>query len=643
MCNQRFTIIISVLSYAAVFGASELNETTYASLPPLYGLDNWLSCRRPGDVYCMVDAVLLPNSSSTLMNLLEDYSNVTLKHYNRTQIHRGVCVSRCGVADGPGDWRTAAQVCVNQSMQEFGLEAQVLSTSWCSSSDPEPASSSARSLGVICIAIVVITFLATGLHILGERCAKADGNKFLLAFSIMRNWSIMTYDRSKPRKDERMKDLACIEGVRFLGIQCVIFSHVILIYVYSYIDNPQFIEKMYDHFGWKLVLNSPLWLQAFFSLSGFLTAYSVLITSEKRNLTFPQCLMSIINRYIRLTPIAVLALWFTIAWYPLMGAGPQWAWIVEREAHDCSERWWYHVLYVHNHIPLGKFCMGHTWYLAADMQLHIFGILLLLLLVRYRSAVIPVLCTFVAASAAAAGLVVYFYDLTPIITAQSPEILRTMFLGSRILPILYLPSWMNLAGYLGGIATAFIHHHNQINGVKLNESKVFNILFHAALTLGGTVVLAGVVFLSDSPPPNWAAALYSSFDRLLVAIFFNVFLLGCLSRCKSVFRDMLMWRGFHVLGRLSYCAYVIHFIILRFAVANNTQLGHASLFSMISLLIIASVLTYLVSIPCCLLIELPAIQLWKALVESEPERPVEPAPRSHAPAKFDLVAHTNRV
>ena len=60
-------------------------------------------------------------------------------------------------------------------------------------------------------------------------------------------------------------------------------------------------------------------------------------------------------------------------------------------------------------------------YLAADMQLHIIGVFLLLVLMRYKRATIPVLMLLVVASALASGLVVYFYDLTPIVTAQTPE------------------------------------------------------------------------------------------------------------------------------------------------------------------------------------------------------------------------------
>ncbi|VVC94099.1 unnamed protein product [Leptidea sinapis] len=374
-----------------------------------------------------------------------EYSSQSLKHYNRSQIHRGVCVSRC---DGnTSDWRAAAEKCVNETVQQYGLEAELLNATWCSTVGESRNSQSSQVLWVVVILLLVLTLLATGLHILGDKCGRCDGNKYLMAFSLKKNWHILNYDRSKPRHDARMKDLACLEGMR-------------------------------------------------------------------------------------LTPVAIFALWFTIAWYPQLGSGPQWAWIVDREAHDCSERWWYHVLYVHNHIPLGKFCMGHTWYLAVDMQLHIIGILVLLLLMRYPFLTSAVLAFLLLATTVAAGCVTYLYQLSPIITAQSPEDLRTFFLNSSILPKLYLPSWMNMSGYVCGMATAFIHSHYKKAAIKLNQKKI-------------------------------------------------------------------------------------------------------------SLLITTSVVTYLLCIPICLIVELPMVQLWKAVFESlEPVHPTE----DHAPTspKFDLVASIRR-
>ncbi|GBP67870.1 Nose resistant to fluoxetine protein 6 [Eumeta japonica] len=361
-------------------------QTAFSSLPALYALDAWSRCPAPAR-YCLVEAAILPQDSPTY-RLLEDYSAQSLKHYNRTLIHRGVCVAKCAPPAAASE-HDALQYCVNRTLwEEHGLQAQVLSVGWCSSSSSKALTTEERVFGIICLILLAAALLATIYHIILVTCAKAEGNKYVLAFSLKKNWSILTYNRAKPRQDERMADFSCIEGLRVLAIQCVIFSHVLFVYIYSYVDNPQYIEKMYDSPVWQTNLNAPLWVQVFFSMSACLTAYTFLVYTEKRKSNWTMFFSSIFNRWIRLTPAAVFALLFTSTWFPRLGSGPQWGLLVEREAQDCRQRWWYHALYIHNHLPLGKFCMGHTWYLAADMQLHVIGILLLLTFYRYppRSA-----------------------------------------------------------------------------------------------------------------------------------------------------------------------------------------------------------------------------------------------------------------
>nr|XP_034835576.1 nose resistant to fluoxetine protein 6-like [Maniola hyperantus] len=609
--------------------------SAFAEAPPLFALDEWAQCQRPADVYCIVHAALTSATPNRFLDLLREYSADTQKHFNRTLVHRGVCVSRCG-GEAPETWRDAAQICVNQSLARYDLEAQVLSVQWCNKPVPK-LSTSAFVFNVVMLILLAVTSLATGLHVFGKFCGRFQGNRYLLAFSVKNNWQILTHIRSTPKAEDRTSDLSALEGIRFLGTLGVISTHVTIVYLYSFIDNPEFIESMFDHIPTQLAFNSPLWMQVFFSISGFLTAYFTLIYAEKKSLTVGKCVLSFINRFIRLTPVAMLGIWFTIA-YPRLGVGPQWQLLVARESHDCTERWWYHLLYVHNHLTLGKFCMGHTWYLAVDMQLHILGSVLLLVFLRWRKSIAPVILALVSSSIVATGLIAYFYDLSPIITAQTPEIVSNMFRGSELMTKLYLPVWTNLCGYLFGFAVAFIYHSNQVKGVKLNEVKWFNLVFHATLTLALCVTLAGVAFLSDTKPPRWAAILYSSFDRVLVALCFNIFLLGCFSNCKSVLRDALSWRGFHVLGRLSYSVFIVHFIIMRMTVASNTQIGHISFYTMISLLIVSSVLSYVVAIPVYLLVEMPFIQLWKAIVGEDKKKGDEDYNQNQAaPTKLNIV------
>ncbi|XP_063626457.1 nose resistant to fluoxetine protein 6-like [Cydia splendana] len=596
---------------------------TLDSVPPLFYLDDWARCRRPGDVYCVLEAVLVSGNQTTLQ-LLKDYSSQSLRHFNRTLVHRGVCATRCE-AEGPAE--TRARSCVNEGLRPYGVQAQFNNTRSLCVSAKTSMGHDARALAVVLLALVVLAALATATHIITDRF-DVKCPRLVAAFSLRRNWQILTYDRTKPRSDQRMKGVACMEGIRVMGMQCVIFAHVLLLTGTSFIDNPQFLEHIYETFAGQAVMNSPVWLQAFFCLSGFLLSYSTLIGVESSPFTPLKAFVAVVNRWIRLTPVAGIMLWFTISWLPQLGSGPLWSWYVDSEAEACSERWWYHILYVHNHLPLDKLCMGHTWYLAVDMQLHILGMLLLLVLVRYRSVALPILGTLLACSAAAAGFVVYWYQLTPIVTAQSPEDLRTLFSKSLILPKLYLPMWMNLAGYACGMAAAFVLYEIQRKGIKLRDSKLFNLIFHLSLPVGTAIVWLGVSFLHEETPPQWAAIAYSALDRPLVAICFAIFMLGCVTKCKSALRSMFAWKGFHTLGRLSYCVFLTHFVILRVLVTSNPQLGHPTTLSLISLLITASVLSHLAAIPLCLLAELPAIELFKALTEKE---------RVPAPIDLDLV------
>ncbi|CAH2089115.1 unnamed protein product [Euphydryas editha] len=515
------------------------------------------------------------------------------------------------------------------------FQAEILAVQFCNTPETVYTNPSTGIFNIVILSLLVITILATLIQVFGGRCTGFSENKFILAFSLKRNWQILTRIKSEKEFDHRTKDLLCLEGIRFLGTLGVIFTHTSITYVYSYIDNPEYIEHMFDQLSAKVAFNTPLWMQVFFSISGFLTTYFCLIYSETNKLSILKCILAILHRYIRLTPVALFALWFTMTWYPRLGAGPQWAWLIQREAVDCTERWWYHAIYVHNYLPLGKYCMGHTWYLAVDMQLHVLGLVLLFIFLRWRSSVKPIIFVLLIGSTIATGLVVHFFNLTPIITSQAPQIVNNMFKDSRNLTILYLPLWMNLSGYLLGIATAFIFYHHQINGYKLSEAKWFRLAFHSSLPLAGAVSLAGVAFLAERAPPRWAAATYSALDRGLIALGFCVFLLGCISRCHSILRDALLWRGFQVIGRLTYSVFIVHFIIMRIIVACNTQIGHVSAYSMICLLVVGIVLSYIVAIPIYLFIEMPSIQLWKALTRSDNKK--ENTNQQQSSTKLDIV------
>ncbi|CAK1550256.1 unnamed protein product [Leptosia nina] len=623
-----FIYAILVVSIKAVLGSKiQMNDTLLEWFPPLYDLDEWSSCQHPMDQYCIVDAVLYSNQPSKLLDTLKEYSAETAKHYNRTQIHRGICIPRC-----PGnstDVVEAAQSCIDESIRPYHLEAKVISVNWCRTAGTQRASGGARAMGVIVVTLLVITLVATGVSLVDGK----QGNKVLLAFSLKKNWELLTSNRLK--QESRLKDFKCLDGVKALGIQSVIFTHVVIVSSHSFTDNPDFIERLYDQLPWKVLMNSPLFLQVFFSMTGFITSYFVLIVAEKRTINLAACVFSTISRYIRLAPVTLFALCFTMFWFPLLGSSPHWTWLVEREANSCSQVWWYFPFFGQNFIDTKNYCLGHLWYVGADMHFHIFGMLLLVVLLRFRWLAIPVLSTIFISIGVASGVVAYIYGHMPIITGQPPEVLRTLFADSSVIPHLYIVPWVN-PGFFAGLIIGFIHYRNIQKGIKLSEILWFNILFKISLHLTALVAALGVFFLADNSPPLWVGVVYTMFDRTLVSVFLSISILGLVTFLLTA----LSWRGFDVLGRLTYCAFVIHFIILRFIMANNTTLIHINLFSIVYFQIITTVLTYIVSIPVHLIIELPLIQVWKATVEVPRPSSAEPTTEKgdHTTANGENVA-----
>ncbi|KOB72286.1 hypothetical protein OBRU01_12314 [Operophtera brumata] len=99
-----------------------MNESEYNMMPPLFHLDEFDAClQQPGGTYCVLDG----------------YSAHTVKHYNHTQIHRGVCVtSTCQQylheANTTMDLTDTLEACLNDSLwNEYQIEGKLAKLRYC--------------------------------------------------------------------------------------------------------------------------------------------------------------------------------------------------------------------------------------------------------------------------------------------------------------------------------------------------------------------------------------------------------------------------------------------------------------------------------------------------------------------------------
>uniref|UniRef100_A0A182SE93 Uncharacterized protein n=1 Tax=Anopheles maculatus TaxID=74869 RepID=A0A182SE93_9DIPT len=98
---QVLTVFVcSVLcTIVSVQCAEQFNMTQYRLMPRVFHFDDYDECLLDDpsvpDVYCMVKAVVQPNTSSSAWNVIAHYSSNWKQHLNHAHLDRGLCLSGC--------------------------------------------------------------------------------------------------------------------------------------------------------------------------------------------------------------------------------------------------------------------------------------------------------------------------------------------------------------------------------------------------------------------------------------------------------------------------------------------------------------------------------------------------------------------
>lgn len=159
--------------------------------------------------------------------------------------------------------------------------------------------------------------------------------------------------------------LSCINGIKAISMVCIITGHSLLFLVGGPVENSNFFEKQSQYIRNAFVLNSPLLVDTFLLLSGFLFTRLILDEMDKRRGKINFGIIYIF-RYIRLTPayFAIISLYAT--WFVHLGDGPLWLQRISLEQERCKASWWRNILYVNNYVGSSDVCMFQSWYLAGE-------------------------------------------------------------------------------------------------------------------------------------------------------------------------------------------------------------------------------------------------------------------------------------
>ena len=346
----------------------------------------------------------------------------------------------------------------------------------------------------------------------------------------------------------------------------------------------------------------------------------------------------LLMRYLRLTPSYATVIGLSIL-VPTIGApgGPFWPETMGQLEPACRNNWWANLLYVNNFYETDKLCLIHSWYLSNDWQFFLLALCLFgLMYISKKLALLLMVSVFLASSAATFSIIVA-NDFPPTIVTTSPAVAeRWQFIHS-----LYYKPWPHLPAYLIGLFVGYLillvqkQQEQQRSQAKLGPEPKVGETGTSTLAMAPGWRLAcwllfgsvAIALLNSIYPWNMGiavdplvAGLHGATFRTLWAAC-NAWLVFALiisgdkqTGSRNLLGQFLSWRGFQLTSRLTYCAYLVHPLIIYYHFGVLRERIDSSLYGQTFRFLATLLLSYLFAFLLSLLVESPSIQLQRFLI-----------------------------
>ncbi|XP_052565831.1 O-acyltransferase like protein-like [Culex pipiens pallens] len=577
-------------------------------LPALYRYDNYDQCLAQGSTFCMVRAVVKPNSSNEVWNRIQStYSNG--RFYRHNLVERAICIERClqivnelshserqELLGEPFavDFKyfldakffplqshhrklhgEVVNVCVNRELRsEFGLEA-FAEIEYCH--EPNRRVDPLDTWDVICIAVIclviVFSILSTifDYHLkkklsLGDHFGtnlESIEHRLATVWSVPRNLRSMT----APPRSVLGKDFLCLEGVRFVTMFVVVVVHVAQMWMRIPLQNPELFEEAFQNSIFASVCQMTTNLvQLFFTIGGLLTAVNLLdfLAKNPGNIRSWWKVLwdKVVNRLKRLLPVYLFMILIVATLFRRIPIGPLYDRIVGAESSNCRTNWWINLLFVNNYVNGNDTCLRASWYLSADLQYYLFGIFALLMMTRFSKTTKYWIGFMVILNFAGPGLEIWFRQLPPLST-NAIRFSAPTFFDDEWMEKMYKPFQTSSAGYFYGIMAGMMYHQIKHSGKILESQKVRSAI--AILAIVVTVACYAPAYLlyeANLKPLPWPMPIYGSVAKNICSIAAAVVFVNAALNEEGSFRNIMEHTCLVPLGKLSYTVYHINFVLV---------------------------------------------------------------------------------
>ncbi|KAH8235373.1 hypothetical protein KR038_003215 [Drosophila bunnanda] len=396
--------------------------------------------------------------------------------------------------------------------------------------------------------IMVLSILAA-LMVLSTLCdyfLSRDLIPWIKAFSARANCRVL-FRLVEPGSNPNVID--CLHGIRCLSFIWVVYGHVYLVNVFA--PNLNYVD-LHTVSWWRsaysmLLQHAAYSVDTFFFLSGLLLVVIALRTMEKTKgkLNVP---FMYLHRYLRLTPILAMAIIVYMTILPRMGDGPLYGSVNFDDYSQCEDTWFWTLLYVQNYAT-HNICLGHSWYLAVDMQLYIIAPLLLIALYKWgrKGAALIFVLMLLLASCLFTMMIVKNLSLLDETNDAMKEI--------------YFSTHTRASPYLIGILFGYFLHVNRGKSFKLTRPAVL-LGWLVSLALLFTCIFAVFRYAKHLDTPSiLEEAFYLTFTRIAWPLGLCWLVFACMQGYGGLANSFLSSPLWQPLSRLSYSAYIFHMFI----------------------------------------------------------------------------------
>ncbi|XP_058835520.1 nose resistant to fluoxetine protein 6-like [Topomyia yanbarensis] len=668
---MKSTTLLSLVTFVTVqwfpvtsgfgFGV-QFNMSEYWQMPALFQYESIEGCLRsnPAGVFCVVKSVVKPDDRSLIWRTIEKYSQYPYQ-YQHSVLTRGICLEQCEelvktLTDRQrvqflqakfdveyryiiNDWMLPnihnyrhqygrlVNICQNYRMRTKYNISVYSELEHCTTNSTRRTDyldivfyATILSLLLLTIASTVYDSLSAKDHNHYRMPLKGTKANLLTAFSLRRNINRLTI---KLKTDPIQQDLRFLDAVRVHIMSSITFSHVVIGLGMTTSQNPEVMEKLLSRPGVQMFLSLvPFEVDVFFAISGLLLAVHFIKYTEGKRFGFKPFWMGVVNRYLRSLPVYALVMLFSISIFDRLQISPSAYKIMPMVRTICRDKWWTNLLFINNYYRPGEQCLIHTWYLAADFQLFVTGLTILMVLWKCNSLLRPITYFLLIVGMVLPMVNVYYNSVDAMMLLNLKGSAFQMWYDEWFTRT-YQATETHCLCYFAGMLVGIIYHKMQNDDLLLAKSKLYKTLQYLTFPVLVLFCLPAPLFqqFSFSKPSVWMA-LYAGIHRLVTTCFVNVgFLLLMFAERDSFFGKLrmssLLENAFYrVLGRLSFGFYLIHMNVLKTIYGNHHEALRISLGLLISVFCSAMLITYTLSLLAYISVEKPFDIIFKQLLGS---------------------------